>query len=216
MTYILFHLNDPRLWELWHIPCYGSYRIFIINRTIQLTGFLVCVIGSSHKQGVLGPLGLGRKLGPALLTRPGFWKYFKAKAYTIWAPSHVHRIVAGRRQKKRAGWFIGHGPHNYMVFGLRALWFNLGLFGVCRNGDLLLRSFAIELPLGFTFCTTDSIDYPTQSSSFLGLPQRILNMNPQKELFWGLWVRRLMYRIAVKHLYRNAFNSRSKHDITGT
>ena len=26
-----------------------------------------------------------------------------------------------------------------------------------------------------------------QSSSFLGLPYRILNMNPQKELLWGLW-----------------------------
>ena len=27
-----------------------------------------------------------------------------------------------------------------------------------------------------------------QRSSFLGLPYRILNMNPQKELLWGLWV----------------------------
>ena len=27
------------------------------------------------------------------------------------------------------------------------------------------------------------------SSSFLGVPYRILNMNPQKELLWGLWVR---------------------------
>ena len=27
-----------------------------------------------------------------------------------------------------------------------------------------------------------------QSSSVLGLPYRILNMNPQKELLWGLWV----------------------------
>ena len=26
------------------------------------------------------------------------------------------------------------------------------------------------------------------SSSFMGLPYRILNMNPQKELLWGLWV----------------------------
>ena len=31
-----------------------------------------------------------------------------------------------------------------------------------------------------------------QSSSFLGLPYRILNMNPQKELLWGLWVMPLM------------------------
>ena len=27
-----------------------------------------------------------------------------------------------------------------------------------------------------------------QSSSFLGLPYRVLNMNPKKELLWGLWV----------------------------
>ena len=27
-----------------------------------------------------------------------------------------------------------------------------------------------------------------QSSSFWGLPYRILNMNPQKELLWGRWV----------------------------
>ena len=27
-----------------------------------------------------------------------------------------------------------------------------------------------------------------QSSSFLGLPYRILNMKPKKELLWGLWV----------------------------
>ena len=27
-----------------------------------------------------------------------------------------------------------------------------------------------------------------QSSSFLGLPYRILNMNLKKELLWGLWV----------------------------
>ena len=32
-----------------------------------------------------------------------------------------------------------------------------------------------------------STDRP-HSSSFLGLPCRILNMNPQKELLWGLWV----------------------------
>ena len=28
-----------------------------------------------------------------------------------------------------------------------------------------------------------------QSSSFLGVPYRILNMYPQKELLWGPWVR---------------------------
>ena len=28
-----------------------------------------------------------------------------------------------------------------------------------------------------------------RSSSFLGLPYRTLNMNPNKELLWGLWVK---------------------------
>ena len=28
-----------------------------------------------------------------------------------------------------------------------------------------------------------------QSSSFLGLPYRILDMNPPKELLWGLWLK---------------------------
>ena len=38
-----------------------------------------------------------------------------------------------------------------------------------------------------------------QSSSFLGLPYRILNMNPKKELLWGLWVvTRLMHREAIR------------------
>ena len=27
------------------------------------------------------------------------------------------------------------------------------------------------------------------SSSFLGLPRRVLNMTPKKELLWGLWVK---------------------------
>ena len=30
------------------------------------------------------------------------------------------------------------------------------------------------------------------SSSFLGLPCRILHMNHKKELLWGLWVKRLV------------------------
>ena len=36
-----------------------------------------------------------------------------------------------------------------------------------------------------------SLPWPTQrpqSSSVLGLPYRILNINPQQELLWGLWV----------------------------
>ena len=45
---------------------------------------------------------------------------------------------------------------------------------------------------GVTGCGFNSkhhgITYRPQSSSFLGLPYRILNMNPEKELLWGLWV----------------------------
>ena len=32
------------------------------------------------------------------------------------------------------------------------------------------------------------IGHRPQTSSFLGLPYRILNMHPKKELLWGLWV----------------------------
>ena len=39
----------------------------------------------------------------------------------------------------------------------------------------------------FQLLPVDSTHRP-QSSSFLGLPYRILNMNPTKELLWGLWV----------------------------
>ena len=33
-----------------------------------------------------------------------------------------------------------------------------------------------------------SLTHRPHSSSFLGLPYRVLNMNPKKELLWGLWV----------------------------
>ena len=33
MIQILHYLNDPKLWELWYIPYYGKYRIYIITRT---------------------------------------------------------------------------------------------------------------------------------------------------------------------------------------
>ena len=36
--------------------------------------------------------------------------------------------------------------------------------------------------------TTMETTHRHQSSSFLGFPYRILNMNTQKELLWGLWV----------------------------
>ena len=33
MDKILHDLKDSKLWELWHIPYYGSCRILSINRT---------------------------------------------------------------------------------------------------------------------------------------------------------------------------------------
>ena len=33
-----FYLKDPKLWELWYIPYYGSCRIHIINRRAILGG----------------------------------------------------------------------------------------------------------------------------------------------------------------------------------
>ena len=44
-----------------------------------------------------------------------------------------------------------------------------------HKGDLGLRIY-------------EFITHRPQSSSFLGLPYRTLNMNPKKELLWGLWV----------------------------
>ena len=46
-----------------------------------------------------------------------------------------------------------------------------------------------------------------QSSSFLGFPYRILNMNPKKELLWGLWLtglQRNSSRFVVKGLESRA------------
>ena len=34
MDKILHYLKDPKLWELWYIPYYGSCRILSISRTI--------------------------------------------------------------------------------------------------------------------------------------------------------------------------------------
>ena len=48
-------------------------------------------------------------------------------------------------------------------------------------------------PNGAIYTPRDSIiviiTHRPQSSSLLGLPYRILNMNPKKEPLWGLWVR---------------------------
>ena len=35
MDKILHYLKDPKLWELWYIPYYGSCRILSINRSLR-------------------------------------------------------------------------------------------------------------------------------------------------------------------------------------
>ena len=52
---------------------------------------------------------------------------------------------------------------------------------------VLIGHKALQPSLGFEVATKATTHRP-QSSSFLGLPYRILNMNPKKELLWGLWV----------------------------
>ena len=58
MDKILHYLKDPKLWELWYIPYYGSCRILSINRRALkyvFLGFVECrVLGSS-----VGVVGLG-------------------------------------------------------------------------------------------------------------------------------------------------------------
>ena len=38
MDKILHYLKDPKLWELWYIPYYGSCTILSINRRSPLQG----------------------------------------------------------------------------------------------------------------------------------------------------------------------------------
>ena len=46
------------------------------------------------------------------------------------------------------------------------------------------------MPLDYGIMVSSPIlgTHRPHSSSFLGLPYRILHMNPKKELLWGLWV----------------------------
>ena len=53
-----------------------------------------------------------------------------------------------------------------------------------RNHGFGLR-IRVEMVLG-SGCVVST--HRPQSSSFLGVPYRILNMNTTKELLWGLWV----------------------------
>ena len=39
MDKILHYLKDPKLWELWYIPYYGSCRILSINRKSPNPGY---------------------------------------------------------------------------------------------------------------------------------------------------------------------------------
>ena len=45
-----------------------------------------------------------------------------------------------------------------------------------------------------------TLTHRLHSSSFLGLPYRILYMNPKKELLWSLWV-------GLKLVWASGFNS---------
>ena len=49
MDKILHDPKDPKLWELWYIPYYGSCRILSINRSIVV---VVVVVGAESESGV--------------------------------------------------------------------------------------------------------------------------------------------------------------------
>ena len=56
MISILHDLKDPKLWELWHIPCCGLCRIYIINYKIPR---LECTKGFYNGVPFQGRQGLG-------------------------------------------------------------------------------------------------------------------------------------------------------------
>ena len=45
MIKALHYLKDPKLWELWYIPQYGSCRVYIINR----------MLGFPYNSSIMGP-----------------------------------------------------------------------------------------------------------------------------------------------------------------
>ena len=68
MDKILHDPKDPKLWELWYIPYYGSCRILSINRSLRLLGLktilraplkgsIRLLYGSYRGLGFLGFLG---------------------------------------------------------------------------------------------------------------------------------------------------------------
>ena len=77
MDKILHYLKDPKLWELWYIPYYGSCRILSINRTSRS-----CLLGGLHDvpynagigEGIDGYRFLWQEYNiGALKIRIGFW-----------------------------------------------------------------------------------------------------------------------------------------------
>ena len=45
MDKILHDPKDPKLWELWYIPYYGSCRILSINRILGVPDYNYSIIG---------------------------------------------------------------------------------------------------------------------------------------------------------------------------
>ena len=78
--------------------------------------------------------------------------------------------------------------HQEKVLGATlALRRRLGAWGKYRNGRCLQGSLRL-------FAGHRSATYRPQSSSF---SNGILNMNPKKELLWGLWVLRIILLLFV-------------------
>ena len=79
-------------------------------------------------------------------------------------------------------------------FFFSGLWVQVFRFRVLGLGFTVLRFSVFGSYRG-------KLTHRPQSSSFLGLPYRVLNMNPQKELLWGLWVEKtLQQRLRVDRL----------------
>ena len=65
MDKILHDPKDPKLWELWYIPYYGSCRILSINRikdSIKLRNTTEWRLGSMFKANSGFPSGSGRQV----------------------------------------------------------------------------------------------------------------------------------------------------------
>ena len=59
MDKILHDPKDPKLWELWYIPYYGSCRILSINRSVRPWGKLAMGLGSREDTGEVDPCNRG-------------------------------------------------------------------------------------------------------------------------------------------------------------